>query len=728
MSQNYPTGLLDHPSGLGDINSLIRQNWREINNWCNAAYGLTAAQSTTTVTASAALFTSDNAGDIIIFDSGETGIIQSTGLTSTPATTCVVDTSQTVASVNFQIYRTAQSSYTMLARALFKGTTVFWGDGVFPQWNTAKNRFIPTTAPGYGITAGQVLFGGGSGQPLTSSADFVYNNTTKVLSVTGDVVATKGVTLGVTAQTASGATTTLDCATGNYFIVTIAAATMITLTNISVGRELHIVLIQNGTGGYAVTFDTMFKFLRTPQINTTANQQTHVVGIPRTGPLVEAYVVEDTIRRGGETAIPGDYSFSGNMTVGGTLGVASLATLRNGVNLWHDNYPEGSSKQAYLWLEGWANGQFDLNLELDFTGAGGTGYSASLISVIFSHSSGALSRVEHGQPTRFMDTVGFYGNLSLNTGVTLTLAQDPASAMQAATKQYVDAVASGVRGVKDGCRVASTANVTISGPGAAIDGVTLANGERVLLRAQTTGSQNGIYVFNGAASAMTRATDFDTSAEVVSGCLVAVSEGTSYADTLWLLTTNDPIILGTTALNFALFSTGGEINTASNLGAGAQVFKSKVGVDLQFRSFTAGVGLTKTQNADDIEYKQTDNALGVVINYVIDGGGSALTTGVKGFIEIPFSMTITGVTMMADQSGSAVVDIWKDTYANYPPTVADTITAAAKPTITGATKSQDLTLTGWTTSVAAGDILGFNVDSATTITRLTVAIRGKKNA
>jgi len=111
------------------------------------------------------------------------------------------------------------------------------------------------------------------------------------------------------------------------------------------------------------------------------------------------------------------------------------------------------------------------------------------------------------------------------------------------------------------------------------------------------------------------------------------------------------------------------------------------------------------------------------IGITIDGGGSAITTGVKGYISVPYACTINSVTMLADVSGSSVVDIWKDTYANYPPTVADTITAAAKPTITAATKSTDATLTGWTTSVTADDILGFNVDSASTITRLHLILK-----
>jgi hypothetical protein len=110
----------------------------------------------------------------------------------------------------------------------------------------------------------------------------------------------------------------------------------------------------------------------------------------------------------------------------------------------------------------------------------------------------------------------------------------------------------------------------------------------------------------------------------------------------------------------------------------------------------------------------------------IDGAGSAITTGTKGYLPIPFACTISEVSMYADVSGSAVVDVWKDTYANYPPTVADTITAAAKPTISAATKSKDTTLTGWTTSVTAGDVIGFNVDSASTITRLHVVVKYTK--
>ena len=111
-----------------------------------------------------------------------------------------------------------------------------------------------------------------------------------------------------------------------------------------------------------------------------------------------------------------------------------------------------------------------------------------------------------------------------------------------------------------------------------------------------------------------------------------------------------------------------------------------------------------------------------LVGTIIDGGGSAITTGVKAYVTVPWACTITKVELFADQTGSIVIDIWKDTYANFPPLVADTITAAAKPTISSGVKDTDSTLTGWTTALAAGDVLAFNVDSVTDITRLSVLL------
>lgn len=139
-----------------------------------------------------------------------------------------------------------------------------------------------------------------------------------------------------------------------------------------------------------------------------------------------------------------------------------------------------------------------------------------------------------------------------------------------------------------------------------------------------------------------------------------------------------------------------------------------------------GATVIGSNKVTDAMMSTTEDAMLAGIEFIIDGGGSAITTGIKGDLEIPFNCTIEQVTLLADQSGSIVIDIWKDTYANFPPTVADTITAAAKPTITTATKSQDATLTGWTKSITKGDILRFNVDSITTVQRVTLSLRVRK--
>lgn len=138
---------------------------------------------------------------------------------------------------------------------------------------------------------------------------------------------------------------------------------------------------------------------------------------------------------------------------------------------------------------------------------------------------------------------------------------------------------------------------------------------------------------------------------------------------------------------------------------------------------TASAGSNTTSLASNLKI--------AAIEIIIDGGGSAITTGIKADLEIPFACTISSVTMLADQNGDIVVDIWKDTYANFPPTDADSITASAVPSIVASpdtNKSQDSTLSGWTTSISAGDILRFNVDSNTNVQRLTLSLKVTKTA
>lgn len=113
----------------------------------------------------------------------------------------------------------------------------------------------------------------------------------------------------------------------------------------------------------------------------------------------------------------------------------------------------------------------------------------------------------------------------------------------------------------------------------------------------------------------------------------------------------------------------------------------------------------------------------LTITFIIDGGGSAITTGEKGHLRIPFSCDISRVIMLADREGSIKVDIWKDTYALFPPTDADTICGGNEPEISVGIKDEDSILTDWDKEIAGDSILAFNVDSVTDIQRVTISLR-----
>lgn len=138
--------------------------------------------------------------------------------------------------------------------------------------------------------------------------------------------------------------------------------------------------------------------------------------------------------------------------------------------------------------------------------------------------------------------------------------------------------------------------------------------------------------------------------------------------------------------------------------------------------FTGATGAAGTSGSSGSSGVVPSGATAGCFGITIDGNGSTITTGVKGYVEMPYSGTITSWSLFADQSGSIVIDVWKDTFANFPPTVADTIAGSEKPNLTGVQAKQDLDLTTWTTSVNRGDIIAFNVESATTVQRVNLII------
>lgn len=109
---------------------------------------------------------------------------------------------------------------------------------------------------------------------------------------------------------------------------------------------------------------------------------------------------------------------------------------------------------------------------------------------------------------------------------------------------------------------------------------------------------------------------------------------------------------------------------------------------------------------------------------VIDGLGAEITTGIKGEYFIDFPCEIIGWTLLADQPGDIQIDIWKTPLGSFPPDVGDTITGGSPPVLSAA-QSADGGVSGWTTTVDYGDTFIFNVDSVSTVTRVSVFLSVK---
>jgi hypothetical protein len=160
------------------------------------------------------------------------------------------------------------------------------------------------------------------------------------------------------------------------------------------------------------------------------------------------------------------------------------------------------------------------------------------------------------------------------TGGSITGLGDPATSSEAATKNYVDNLVAGLR-TRAVARVGSTANVVIASElenGDTIDGVTLVTGDRVLLKNQSTASQNGLYIVvaSGAAS---RDTEFDT-IEELAGQLILISEGSANADDLYLCTTDTSATLGSSTISYTQVfpSSGGTVTSVAVADSGSSEF------------------------------------------------------------------------------------------------------------------------------------------------------------
>jgi hypothetical protein len=246
----------------------------------------------------------------------------------------------------------------------------------------------------------------------------------------------------------------------------------------------------------------------------------------------------------------------------------------------------------------------------------------------------------------------------------------PTDGTDAATKNYVDSAAQGIDW-KASVRAATTAAVTLASGlenGDTLDGVTLATGDRILVKNQATGSENGIYVVK-ASGAPDRSTDADTGAELTSNFAVFVEEGTVNADQGYVLTNDGAITVGTTALTFTQFTGLGQIIA----GTGLDKTGNTLDIDSTVTTNDGTQTLTnKTINGSNNTITNVSLTTGVTGTLPVANGGTGITsfgTGIATFLETPSSSNLAAA--LTDEAGSGTV-----AFTNSPTFTTPTLGAA----------------------------------------------------
>lgn len=367
------------------------------------------------------------------------------------------------------------------------------------------------------------------------------------------------------------------------------------------------------------------------------------------------------------------------------VGTAGQVLVSNGAlgPSWTTSVASALSANAATNISGGASGNL-----LYQSGAGLTTYVSNGTAGQLLKSQGSSAPVWSTITAADVNAVPLNGSLAMTGDLSLgthriTNVVDPLVSTDAATKAYVDSVATGLK-IKTACRVASTTNLTLSGL-IAVDGVTVSVGDRVLIKDQTSQAQNGIYV--AASGAWSRATDADTWDELV-GATTFISAGSTQANTTWACNVTAGGTLGTTAVTFVLFGASTSYTAGTGLtligsqfalatpvsvanggsgvatltgiikGNGASAFTAATGADV-----VSLIGVTAVQNATTAGSCSGNAASATVlqtartINGVSFNGSAPITVTANTGTSLTFNNGGVGAASGSTWNGSAALTI-----------------------------------------------------------------------
>jgi len=311
------------------------------------------------------------------------------------------------------------------------------------------------------------------------------------------------------------------------------------------------------------------------------------------------------------------------------------------------------------------------------------------------------------------------GNISVNKVTVATTT--PTSGNELASKSYVDSIASGLQW-KASVRAATTANITLSGT-QTIDTVSVIAGDRVLVKNQTTGSQNGIYVV--ASGAWTRATDAATDPQLADGSAVFVDEG-SLAGTAWVQTANNPVTIGTTSLVFAQFSGGAAYTAGNGLGLTGNAFSVTTANSGRIVVGGSGIDLAAGIATPGTYSSVTVDTYGRVTagSDIATGNGVVCKTGVGTYSTRTLTGTggIITITNPDGVSGNPIINVGENVYVVGGPTVAISDGGTGGTTAAGARASLGAT-TKYATDIGDGSTTSYTITHNLNTKDIVVAFR-----